>query len=107
MSEYQGNAIKTPAACMKTVSEDRVQLCGHNKSISFLNEDGVSRQGKVMREHPKQKWFPRQGLALRGTEEVFGSPHNGNFMGALELLDEFDPFICELIEQREYYDQNR
>ncbi|GFX78342.1 hypothetical protein TNCV_345391 [Trichonephila clavipes] len=42
-----------------------------------------------------------QGLALRGTEEVFGSPRNGNFMGALELLDEFDHFICELIEQRE------
>ncbi|GFX76202.1 zinc finger MYM-type protein 1 [Trichonephila clavipes] len=41
------------------------------------------------------------GLALRGTEEVFGSPNNDTFMGALGLLDEFDPFICELIEQRE------
>ncbi|GFX40782.1 hypothetical protein TNCV_3760061 [Trichonephila clavipes] len=65
MSEDQVNAIKTPAACMKTASEDRVQLCGHNKNISFLNEDGVSRQGKVMRQHPKQKWFPRQGKAER------------------------------------------
>ncbi|GFY16486.1 HTH_Tnp_Tc3_2 domain-containing protein [Trichonephila clavipes] len=46
MSEDQVNAIKTPAACMKTVSEDRVQLCGHNKNISFLNEDGVSKQDK-------------------------------------------------------------
>ncbi|GFT63875.1 zinc finger MYM-type protein 1 [Trichonephila clavipes] len=45
------------------------------------------------------KYLAIIGLALRGTEEVFGSPHNGNFMGALELLDEFDPFICELIEQ--------
>ncbi|GFT39974.1 hypothetical protein TNCV_1056081 [Trichonephila clavipes] len=65
MSEDQVNAIKTPAACMKTVSEERVQLCGHNKNISFLNEDGVSRQGKVMRQHPKQKWFPRQSKATR------------------------------------------
>ncbi|GFU79735.1 zinc finger MYM-type protein 1 [Trichonephila clavipes] len=24
---------------------------------------------------------------------VFGSPHSGNVMGALELLAEFDPFI--------------
>ncbi|GFS99845.1 zinc finger MYM-type protein 1 [Trichonephila clavipes] len=40
------------------------------------------------------------GLAFRGTEEGFGSPHNGNFIGALELLAEFDPFIREHIEQR-------
>ncbi|GFX88571.1 zinc finger MYM-type protein 1 [Trichonephila clavipes] len=47
------------------------------------------------------KYLAIIGLALRVTEEVFGSPHNVNFMGALGLLDEFDPFICELIEQRE------
>ncbi|GFV89543.1 transposable element Tcb1 transposase [Trichonephila clavipes] len=57
MSEYKVNAIKTPAACLKTVFEDRVQLCGHNKNISFLNEDGVSRQGKVMHQHPKKRRF--------------------------------------------------
>ncbi|GFX28049.1 uncharacterized protein TNCV_774331 [Trichonephila clavipes] len=28
-----------------------------------------------------------------GTEEVFGYPHSGNVMGALELLAEFDAFI--------------
>ncbi|GFS73715.1 zinc finger MYM-type protein 1 [Trichonephila clavipes] len=38
-------------------------------------------------------------VAFRGTEEVFGSPHNGNFMGALELLAYFDPFIREHIER--------
>ncbi|CAH0730253.1 unnamed protein product, partial [Brenthis ino] len=47
------------------------------------------------------KFLSIRGLALRGSEEVFGSPHNGNFMGALELLAEFDPFIREHIEQRE------
>ncbi|GFW28932.1 hypothetical protein TNCV_202551 [Trichonephila clavipes] len=29
---------------MNTVSEDRVKLCGYNKNVSFLNEDGVCRQ---------------------------------------------------------------
>ncbi|GFW06399.1 hypothetical protein TNCV_2187341, partial [Trichonephila clavipes] len=38
----------------------------------------------------------------RGTEEVLGSPPSGNFMGAEELLAEFDPFIREHIEQREF-----
>ncbi|GFX40156.1 zinc finger MYM-type protein 1 [Trichonephila clavipes] len=47
------------------------------------------------------KYLAVIGLVFRGTEKVFGSPHNCNFMGALELLDEFDPFICELVEQRE------
>ncbi|GFT51041.1 zinc finger MYM-type protein 1 [Trichonephila clavipes] len=47
------------------------------------------------------KYLAVRVLVLRGTEEVFGSPHNGNFTGALKLLAEFDPFICEHIEQRE------
>ncbi|GFU47172.1 putative 115 kDa protein in type-1 retrotransposable element R1DM [Trichonephila clavipes] len=37
-------------------------------------------------------------LVLRGTEEVFGSPHYSSFMDVLGLLHEFDPFIYELIE---------
>ncbi|GFX06128.1 zinc finger MYM-type protein 1, partial [Trichonephila clavipes] len=45
------------------------------------------------------KYLAIIGLAFRGTEEAFGSPHNSNFMDVLELLDEFDPFICELNEQ--------
>ncbi|GFW16607.1 zinc finger MYM-type protein 1 [Trichonephila clavipes] len=47
------------------------------------------------------KYLAVRGLAFRGNEEVFGSPYNGNFMGALELLAEFDLFIREHIEQRE------
>ncbi|GFU72299.1 zinc finger MYM-type protein 1 [Trichonephila clavipes] len=47
------------------------------------------------------KYLAITSLAFRGTEEVFGSPHNGNFIGGLELLAEFDPFIHEHTEQRE------
>lgn len=39
------------------------------------------------------KFLSIRGLAFRGSEEVFGSPHNGNFMGTLDLLAEFVPFI--------------
>ncbi|KAF2888161.1 hypothetical protein ILUMI_18011 [Ignelater luminosus] len=44
-----------------------------------------------------------KNLSVRGLafNEIFGSPHNGNFMGTLELLAEFDPFMCEHIQQRE------
>ncbi|GFT84113.1 zinc finger MYM-type protein 1 [Trichonephila clavipes] len=46
------------------------------------------------------------GLAFRCTDEVFGSPHNGSFIRALELRAEFDPFIREHIEQRELRQQS-
>ena len=40
-----------------------------------------------------------RGLAFRGSVESFGSHSNGNFLGLLELLAEFDPFLAAHIEQ--------
>ena len=40
-----------------------------------------------------------RGLAFRGSDEIFGSPHNGNFLGLLELIAEFDPFLANHIKQ--------
>ena len=40
-----------------------------------------------------------RGLALRGTNETFGSDNNGNFLGCLELLAEYDPFLAGHIEK--------
>lgn len=36
-----------------------------------------------------------RGLALRGENSKIGSVHNGNFLGCLELIAEFDPFLRE------------
>ena len=43
------------------------------------------------------KFLSSRGLAFRGSDEKFGSPHNGNFLRSLEFLSEFDPFIKEHI----------
>ena len=40
-----------------------------------------------------------RGLALRGSNEVFRSEHNGNYLGCLELLSEYDPFLAQHIEK--------
>ena len=40
------------------------------------------------------KFLGERRLALSGNDELFGSPHNGNFLGELELLSRFDPFLA-------------
>lgn len=36
-------------------------------------------------------------LAFRGDTHTFGSPDNGNYMGCLELISHFDPFLRERV----------
>ncbi|XP_015363711.1 PREDICTED: zinc finger MYM-type protein 1-like [Diuraphis noxia] len=38
-----------------------------------------------------------RGLPFRGSDEHFGSNHNGNYLGILELLSKFDPFLAQHI----------
>ena len=38
------------------------------------------------------RYLAERGLAFRGSNEVFDSRNNDNYLGALELIAEFDPF---------------
>jgi hypothetical protein len=40
-----------------------------------------------------------RGLAFRGTTEKFGSRNNGNYLGLLELIAEYDEFLRKHIEK--------
>lgn len=40
------------------------------------------------------KFITARGLALRGDDEIIGSSSNGNYLGILELLAEYDPFLA-------------
>lgn len=44
------------------------------------------------------KFLGERGLPLRGDDELLQSPHNGNFLGILELIAQFDPFLKEHME---------
>ena len=41
------------------------------------------------------KFLAERGHAFRGTDEVFDSPTNGNYLGILKVIAEFDPFLRE------------
>ena len=43
------------------------------------------------------KFLCERGLPLRGVNEVFGSPQNGNFLGLLELLAQLGNFLADHI----------
>ena len=45
------------------------------------------------------KFLATRGLAFRGENEKIGSERNGNYLGILELLGKFDPFLAEHIEK--------
>lgn len=40
-----------------------------------------------------------RGLAFRGDNETIGSKFNGNYLGCLELLSKFDPFLANHIDK--------
>lgn len=44
------------------------------------------------------KFICERGLAIRGDNEIIGSPRNGNFLGIIELLSEYDDFLKNHIE---------
>ena len=43
------------------------------------------------------KFLAERGLPFRGSDETVGSPQNGNYLGLLELLAKFDPFLAQHI----------
>jgi hypothetical protein len=45
------------------------------------------------------RFLSQRGMAFRGESEQFGSCNNGNFMGIMELLAQFDPFLASHISK--------
>jgi hypothetical protein len=41
------------------------------------------------------KFLASRGLPFKGDNHTIGSVTNGNYLGIMELLSQFDPFLCE------------
>ena len=46
------------------------------------------------------KFHSSRGLAFCGSSELVGFPQNGNFLGIVELLAEYNTFLAEHIQKR-------
>ncbi|XP_051155178.1 zinc finger MYM-type protein 1-like [Leptopilina boulardi] len=66
--------------------------------FSQVNEEISYWRNVLKRVVAVVKALSSRGLAFRGTSEVFGDMHNGNYMMFLEVIAEFDPFLAKHIE---------
>ena len=71
-----------------------------------------NRHNNVKCQKPKKYWvevvrrvvavvtfLAERGLPFRGHDEHIRSRHNGNFLGVMELIAEFDPFLAKHVEE--------
>lgn len=45
------------------------------------------------------KFLAERGLPFKGHSAIFGNPSNGNYLGNVELISQFDPFLKAHIEK--------
>ncbi|XP_056468103.1 zinc finger MYM-type protein 1-like [Gadus chalcogrammus] len=78
----------------------RTQVCGIDAGLQDQLKDEANYWKEVLRRVVAViKFLSERGLAFRGENETLGSVHNGNYLGILELLAKFDPFLDEHLKR--------
>ncbi|KAF0722555.1 zinc finger MYM-type protein 1-like [Aphis craccivora] len=71
-----------------------------DKKLFSQLEDEISYWKNILRRVVAViKSLSSRGLPFRGQNEVIGSVHNGNFLMAIELVAQFDPFLAQHISR--------
>ncbi|XP_047132636.1 zinc finger MYM-type protein 1-like [Hydra vulgaris] len=76
----------------------RVQVRGCVDSVEQYRQECAYAKSVLERVVSVIKLFAERGLAFRGHTEILGSSSNGNFLGILELIAQFDPFLSSHID---------
>ena len=72
----------------------RTKLMGTVDASLGMQVDTESQYWKdVLRRVVAVITLSERGLPFRGNYKLLGSAHNGNYLGILELLAQFDPFF--------------
>ncbi|XP_065662788.1 uncharacterized protein LOC136085413 [Hydra vulgaris] len=54
---------------------------------------------ELQKENKKSCKYWTEGLAFRGDNQLHNSPNNGNYLGCIDLLAKFDPYLREHIQR--------
>jgi hypothetical protein len=73
--------------------------CIQSSLTAQINEESAYWKNILKRVVAVIKGLASRGLAFRGSNEIFGDPHSGNYVMLLELIAEFDPFLAKHIER--------
>ena len=79
----------------------RAKASGHVNSllIEHCQAERIYAKAVMERVVATIKFLAERSLAFRGNDQVIGSPSNGNFLGTLELLSQFDPFLAAHLDK--------
>lgn len=92
-SSAHRQSMMTYLARSKTVGRvDTDLLSQHQKEVEYWR-NVLKRIVAVIR------FLASRGLPFRGDNEILGSPNNGNYLGCVELLAEFDPFLADHLKK--------
>ena len=97
IKEHENGTEHKKATMRWLLRKNTVNLVSEHMDSQMTRE--ISYWKKVLRRVVAViKFLVERGLPLRGDNETLGSPHNGNFMGILELLSQFDPFLQDHLQ---------
>ena len=107
LSEHEKSALQVKAQHDFLVSSGKVfdgtGTVNRNKSIQVQIDIKYRNWRAVFQRIVAAiKFLATRGLAFRGSDEVLGSESNGNFLGTLELISQFDPFFAEHLTNVSY-----
>uniref|UniRef100_A0A8C4WRC5 DUF4371 domain-containing protein n=1 Tax=Eptatretus burgeri TaxID=7764 RepID=A0A8C4WRC5_EPTBU len=87
--------VRISSACQTVTSAGRVEteLVKQVSEIASYWREVLKRSVSVI------SFLAERGLAFRGSDEIVGSRTNGNYLGLMELLAEYDPFLVQHIQK--------
>lgn len=85
------NSVISVASRSKELGRIDNELIKQSEEVKYYWRNVIKRLVSVI------KFICERGLALRGENEIIGSSKNGNYLGILELLAEYDNFLKQHI----------
>jgi len=78
--------------------------CEHSRHVDRQLHAQIAEEKKYWTEVMRRVvavivFLAERGLAFRGSQEILGSKHNGNFLGIMELIAQFDPFLMSHLKE--------